>query len=61
MYKCIWTQPDYFYCFINKVLTYIIACDINILKEFFLRTAYVFLIINIFLFSCLSELSIHSA
>ena len=42
MYKCIWTQPDYFYYFINKVLTYIIMCDINILKEFFLWTAYVF-------------------
>lgn len=42
MYKCIWTQPDYFYNFINKVLTYIVIYDINILKEFFLWTAYVF-------------------
>lgn len=31
-----------FYNFINKVLTYIIIYDINILKEFFLWTAYVF-------------------
>ena len=42
MYKCIWTQPDYFYYFINKLLTYIIICDINILKGILLQTAYVF-------------------
>ena len=42
MYKCIWTQPDYFYNFINKVLTYTIIYNIDILKEFFLWTAYVF-------------------
>lgn len=61
MYKCIWTQPDYFYNFTNKVLTYIIIYDINILKEFFFMDSICILIINIFLFSCLSELSIHSA
>ena len=61
MYKCIWTQPDYFYNFINKVLTYIIIYDITILKEFFFMDSICILIINIFLFSCLSELSIHSA
>ena len=33
--KLTWTQLDYFYYFINKLLTYIIICDINILKEFF--------------------------
>ena len=45
MYKCIWTQPDYFHNFINKVLTYIIIYDINILKE--LKRRFFYLGLNV--------------